>query len=300
MSSLPFAQGYPARGPFSPRFLLPEELTQYGLPDANRQPNILALVDMASTAIDIHCGRIDGNGNGSLVYSTYMERLQMQSPGRNITKVSFKPLYPVTQSTVNLLMASANNTPTNPSSGQVLKSVTNNPLMFRNYFWTGVQANTTPISGVPESTISPILGCSGRYGYTRRSQWMIYPDLNYGINPLQIASFFGGPPNWTVINLSLSDFDPQTGEIWVPAGLYLSQYTEIVVIYNSGYHPLYMPMGIKQATAALTKNLLATGGGTTGLRRISAVGTPSIGMANELIDDFIDRILQPFKTVIAF
>jgi hypothetical protein len=294
MSSVPTL---PARGLFQPRFILPDELTRYGLPDASRQSTILTLVDAASALIDVYCGRIDGGGNGSLVYSTYMERLLMQAPNRNITKVSFKPMVAVDQTTVNLLTASANYIPVNPQTNKVQSG---NPLLFTNYFWTGVQASTQAIANVPGSTLSPILGCSGRYGATvRRSSYMIYPDLNYGINPLQIASFFGGPPGWTPINLGLSDFDYQTGEVWVPAGLYLGQYTEIIVIYTSGYHPLYMPPQIKQATAMLIRNYLSRGGGTTGLRSISTSGAANVTFTENLIDTTIDRILDPFKTLIA-
>lgn len=295
MSTVPIL---PARGVFTPRFILPDELTRYGLPDANRQSTILSLVDAASALIDVYCGRIDGGGQGSLVYSTYMERLIMQAVNRNIVRLSFKPLVAVDQTTVNLLTASANFIATNPSTSQ---KQSGNPLLQTNWFWTGVQASLTPVTNVPGSVISPILGASGRYGQTvRRGQSMIYPDLNYGVNPLQIASFFGGPPGWTPINLGMSDFDYATGELWVPAGLYLGQYTEIVVIYNSGYHPLALPPQIKQATAMIVRNFLSRGGGTTGLKGINTSGAVNVQFTEELIDTTIARILDPFKSIIAY
>jgi len=98
----------PLRGPFQPRFLMQNETAGFGLPDGNRQPNILALVDGASTLIDQYCGRTDGWGQGSLIYSTYMERITLQARGRNITRVSFKPMVGIDANTVNTLMASAN------------------------------------------------------------------------------------------------------------------------------------------------------------------------------------------------
>lgn len=290
MSTTPF----PIRGPFIPRFILPAELTQYGLVDANRQPNILSLVDAASSLIDIHCGRTDGTGNGSLVYSTYQERLLMQARNRNLNRVSFKPMVGIPASTISNLQASAN-APPNAKGG-----ASANVLMYTNYFWTGCSPNTVQVSNVPGYTLSPFLGASGRYGYSRRSESMIYPDLNYGINPLQIASFFGGPPTWTNIDVTMIDFDVQTGEVWVPAGLYLSQYTELVVVYNSGFDPLHMPPGIKQACAMLIRNFLSRGGGTTGLRSITAAGTANVSFTPDLIDTTIDRMLDPFKTVIAY
>jgi hypothetical protein len=288
----------PARGPFTPRFILPNELSMYGLPDANRQPAILSLVDAASSLIDTYCGRIDGTGQGSLVYTTYMERLLMQAVNRNIVRLTFKPLVPVSATTVNLLTASANNLPVNPTTSNKIAGA--QQLLYTNYFWTGCQASTIPITGVPGSTISPILGCSGRYSYARRGAQQIYPDLNYGANILQIAAFFGGPPTWQTVDLTMSDFDISTGEIWIPAGLYLSQYTELVVQYNSGYDPLNMPRAVKQACALLIRNFLSRGGGTTGLRSISTAGTANVSFTPDLIDSTCASLLDPYKTVMAY
>ena len=294
MSSTPLP--IPARGPFTPRFILPDELRRYGLPDANRQPAILTLVDAASSLIDIHCGRLDGEGNGSLVYTTYTERLLMQAINRNIVRLSFKPLVAVSASTVNLLAASANNVPTTTATTRN----PDNPLLLTNYFYTGVQPSVQAISGVPGSTISPIIGVSGRYSYGRRGAQQIYPDLNYGANLLMVAAFFGGPPTWQNVDVSMSDFDVATGEIWIPAGLYLGQYTEIVCTYNSGFHPLYMPHPIKQSCAMLVRNFLSRGGGTTGLRSIQTSGAANVSFEPDLIDTTIERMLDPFKTVMAY
>jgi hypothetical protein len=284
MSTMP---ALPVRGPFQPRYILAQELALYGLPDASQQANILSLVDGASSLIDEYCGRTDGNGQGSLAYTTYMERILFQARGRNIVRVSFKPMASVPASVVNSLQASAN------SMANV-----EDPLQGTNYFWTGVQPNV--ISGNPTAALSPILGASGRYGYGRRSEFAIYPDLNYGMNALQLASFFGGPPAWTPIDVTQIDFAPDTGEVWVPAGLYLSQYTEMIIVYNSGFHPLYMPRSIKQACAAITRNMLARGGGTTGIKGISAAGSVNVQFSEDVIDKTVQRWLDSFRNIIAY
>lgn len=294
MSSTPL----PLRGPFQPRFILPNELTMYGLPDHNRQPAILTLVDAASSLIDIHCGRIDGTGQGSLVYTTYMERLLMQSVNRNIVRLTFKPLVALSANVINLLAASANYVPVNKPTGK--NTAGSQPLLYTNYFYTGCVPNTSPVSNVPGSTISPILGVSGRYSYGRRGSSQIYPDLNYGANILQIAAFFGGPPTWQNVDVSMGDFDTSTGEIFIPAGLYLGQYTEIVASYNSGFDPLNMPNAIKKACAMLVKNFLSRGGGTTGLRSITTSGTANVSFEPDLIDSTIASMLDPYKTVMAY
>ncbi len=115
-----------------------------------------------------------------------------------------------------------------------------------------------------------------------------------------IASFFGGPPGWTPIDVAMIDVTGDIGEIWVPAGIYLAQYTEIVITYNSGFHPLYLPTPLKQACAMVVKNLLSRGGGVTALRSITASGTANVSFSPDLIDDNVRNILDPFTTVIAF
>lgn len=278
------------RGVFQPRFILDTETQKYGLPPVARQPNILALIDGASTLVDAHCGRTDGLGQGSLVYSTYFEVVPLQARGRNIVRLSFKPLVGIPANTINQLQASAN-APINPNVDANLNS---------NWYWTGAVASTFSNPQVPFSALSPIIGASGRYGYARRSEFAIYPDLNYGMNPLMLASMFGGPPGWTPIDINNISFMPDVGEIWLPAGIYLSQYTEVAVAYSSGYHPLAIPSPIKQATLMVIKNLMARAGGVSGLRSLIASGAANVSFTPDLIDDNIDRILDPFKTLIAF
>jgi hypothetical protein len=258
---------------FQPRFLQEEEFGAYGLPDATQQPDIVTLVERASTLIDEFCARTDVDGLGSLVWTTYSERLFLPV-GRNIFRVSFRPLAVVTPETLALYAASG--------------SVDGEP----NYFYTGGVANTT----MRGSTLTPLVSASGRYGYARRGQQQVFPDLNYAANVLQIASFFGGPPQFTNIDISMADFDIRTGEIWVPAGLYLSQYTEVLITYNAGFDPLRLPNAIKHATASLVRNLLVRGGGATGLKGFGA-GRIRAEFTDELIDINIQNMLLAYKTV---
>lgn len=257
---------------FQPRYIDKTELSLFGLPSATLQPDIMALVDGASTLIDEECGRMDGDGNGSLCYTTYSHRILLPE-GRNLFRVFFKPMAAVSTDTWNQLAA---------SGGQ---------------FFTGFTPNT--IFKADGVTLSPILSASGRYGYARRGQSQVYPDLNYGANILQIAAFFGGPPSWTAIDVGFIDFDAQTGECWVPAGLYMSQYSEIVITYNSGFDPRVVPRGLKHATAALVKNMMAMGGGATNLKSLTA-GRVGGAFGDDLIDKTVERWLRPYRTVIAY
>lgn len=274
---------------FQPRFIQEEDLNYYGLPDPADVPDIVSVVERASTLIDEYCARTDVDGQGSLVYTTYVERIALPV-GRNIFRTSFRPLATVSAQTVIQLMA----------SGSQVDAQTGTPLP--NYFYTGVQPNTLttlyPTNTIPgdSSTLTPLVAASGRYGYGRRGQQQVYPDLNYAANILQIASFFGGPPQFTNIDVTMCDFDARTGEIWVPAGLYLSQYTEVLLTYNSGFHPLRMPNAIRHATASLVRNLLSRGGGATGLKSFGA-GRIRAEFTDDLIDVNIQNMLQAYRTV---
>lgn len=257
---------------FQPVFIRSSEYDQYGLPDSAEVPTIDRLVMEASTMIDEHCGRKNSDGYGSLVYSTYTER-QILVSDYNILRLSQKPLAPIDATTRSDLIA----------SGTQLQG-----------YYTGFEANTIADQNHP---LSALISLSGRYGYRRRGQSHVYPDLNMGMNTLQVASSFGGPPQWTVIDIGMTDVDERTGEIWVPAGLYLAQYTEIVAKYNSGFDPRRLPPTIKNACAMLVRNFLVRGGNTSGITGISGVGRINTMFDKNMIDDNIRDLLKNMKTV---
>jgi hypothetical protein len=262
---------------FQPRYIFECELARFGLPTEAEQRDILTLVDRASVLIDEHCGRLNVDGHGSLVYSTYTERLILPE-GRNILRLSYRPLVSVSATVQQNIAASG----AQAEDGE-------------NFYDTGVVANT--VESLSDSVLSPVVSARGRYGYRRRGEAPVYPEANYGINPLQLASFFGGPPQFTDIDIQNIDFDARTGEVWLPAGLYLAQYSEVEMTYNSGFHPLDMPNAIKQATAALVLNMLVRP--ASGVRGFSGVGRMSMNFTEDYIDDTVERWLRNYKVVIA-
>lgn len=265
-------------GAFSPCFVFANEYAQYGLPTSADQPDIDNLVQLASSMIDEFCGRTDGDGNGSLVYSTYIQRLNLQSPGRNLAYLPIKPIVAVSAAKVASLQA------LDAASG--------------GFYYTGVLPNTIlQLNG----SLSGIIACSGRYGYTRRDQSAQYPDMQSIVNPLNLITLFGGPAPWIGIDITNSDYDLKTGEIWLPAGLQLTRYSEILITYNSGYDPGNMPKQIKLATSALVKNLMAKGSGTTGIKSQSLGRAGfNVVMTEDIIDPNIERLLRSFVVVRAY
>ena len=260
---------------FTPQFIFEGELKKYGLPSVSEQDDIISLVQAASILIDEYTGRRDMDNNGSLVWTTYHERKTLGT-NRNVLRLSFRPLVALDVTTVSAYAASGAN---------------------QDGIYTGFQASTVFKNGTTD--LSPIVTCSGRYGYGRRSDSYNYPGPNYGGNILQISSNFGGPPAWGPVPIELVDVNTQSAEIWIPAGLYITNYTEIDVTYTSGYDPFKMPSAIKQATAQVVKNSMLRGGGATGLKGIQNAGRIGLQFMDELIDPTTARLLMSYMTVIA-
>lgn len=265
-------------GQYQPCFLLESDLATFSLPDSTTQPDIMNVVQLASTLIDQECGRIDGDGNGSLVYTTYVQRFLLQTRNRNLVLLHMKPIVGLDTSTVAALEVAASG-----SSG--------------NFFYTGVQPN---LINQANGMLSGIVACSGRYGYVRQDRSVGYPDLFTAVNPLNLLTMFGGPAPWVSMDVSQIDYDPKTGEAWLPAGIQLQAYSEILITYNSGWNPLQLPWAVKFATASLVKNALAKGDGTTGLltMTLGRSGANATFFQN-LLDPTLDRLLAPYKNVVA-
>jgi len=289
------AQFIPSVQSFQPWYIWPNEYAQYGLPTSPLtasgaivpQPDIDNLVMLASITIDEHCGRIDGDGNGSLVYTTYQERLLFQAPGRNLTMLPIKPIVGITPATIASLQA------LDASSGSW------SGMLGINSYYTGCLPSIYTL--VSTGQLSGIVACSGWYGYVRRDQSQTYPDLNALINPQSLVSLFGGPPPWIAVDCTNLDYDAKTGQLWVPAGLQLQRYSEIWVTYNTGYDPRNMPKQIKLACAAIVKNLMAKGGGTTGMLSANLGRAAfNVTMTQDIIDLNVQRLLRSFVAVRAY
>jgi hypothetical protein len=259
---------------FQPRFLLDAEIASFDIPSVSQLPNVMTIVDAASTLIDSECGRVDATGGGSLVYTTYAERIQIPET-RNIFRTAYAPLVGLDTSTQLALSG------LNAVSG--------------NHFYTGFTPNTQlQLNG----NLSAFVGISGRYSYGRKSAASVFPDSQYAANILQVAAFFGGPPQFVALDVTLTDYYDLIGEVWVPAGLMMASYTEVIAIYNSGYDPLNLPKGIKHGCAAVVKNFIARAGGITSVQSYSA-GKVHTQMTPDLIDPTVKKWLAPFQKVIA-
>lgn len=157
-----------------------------------------------------------------------------------------------------------------------------------------------PITMVAQTPVMGVLSGVGRYGYMRRGQDAIGSIDTY--NLLAVMSKFGGPPAWEPWTPQANSIDPQTGTIWVPAGVLLAYYTEVRVHYVAGWQYSGLPADIKQACANIVSNILATVGMPTTMQKLQAGDTAmqrfnaQPGVLNSLVlDDDTKALLSPYR-----
>ncbi len=141
--------------------------------------------------------------------------------------------------------------------------------------------------------VGRIVGGTGRYGYGRResSATMSMDQFNL----LASLSTFGGPPAWELWPANAAaGIDARTGEVWVPAGIMLAYYSEVVVRYVAGYTYASLPAVIKEATALLVGAVLTSA--DTGLTKNYQAGDTKITRFTEtLMAPDMREQLRPFR-----
>lgn len=152
--------------------------------------------------------------------------------------------------------------------------------------------NQRSVTRVAKWPIGRLHSGVGRYGYGRRSDQMLgYFD---DVNLLSMFQSFGGPPKWEFFETQASSINPDTGEVWVPAGVLLAYFTDVKLRYVAGWQASAVPQPLKEAVAAialavqnnqLPSNILSYRAGDTAVTRA----------VMSILDDDTIRLLLPFK-----
>lgn len=140
---------------------------------------------------------------------------------------------------------------------------------------------------VPIRPLLEVVSAEGRYGYPRRgAAWtQQFPATTIA----QLSTFFGGPPIWEDIDVSLAVINGPTGEIWIPAGIYMVHYTEIHLVYRAGYNAV--PDEIKQACALLAT---ALDNQEVGVKTFKAGDRSMSAWSSSAITSDVRALLAPF------
>lgn len=151
--------------------------------------------------------------------------------------------------------------------------------------------NQRSVCRLSEWPIAKLMSGIGRYGYGRRTDQML--GYFYDANLIATLSAFGGPPAWVPFFTPASSLNPETGDLWVPAGTLLAYYTDVKIRYIGGWSAAALPPQIKVATASIVDAMSAAPMGPQ-IRRFNAGKTQIERFADTILDPDIKSMLRPF------
>jgi len=299
------------------QYLEAADYAAFGVPNATPPQ-----VQQASTQIDAFLSRREGliwaaDGNGTPCYMTGCNAAQTLTLGTAI-----EPGQTVT-ATVNgarmlqggaVLIADGANPEI--TEALVVQSIVGNQITFANVQFAHAEGATLqtgmviteqrtmpqdrPLTMLAKTPVMNVISGVGRYGYMRRGEDAVGSIDTY--NLLAVMSKFGGPPAWEQWTPQANSIDPETGVLWVPAGVLLAYYTEVRVHYVAGWTYASLPTEIKQACANIVANIVALGGVPGTMQRLSAGDTTmqrfnnQPGVLNSLtLDDDTKTLLLPYR-----
>lgn len=150
-----------------------------------------------------------------------------------------------------------------------------------------------PITMLSRTPVLRVLSGVGRYGYGRRGDGA--DDYNMQqFNLLAALSKFGGPPYWELFQSAFSqNWDPNTGQLWIPAGVMLAYYSEVKVRYVAGFPAGGLPASVKSACAQIIlalQNTPAFGN----VKMYKAGDTTIENFSSSVLSDDVKSMLAPY------
>jgi hypothetical protein len=148
-------------------------------------------------------------------------------------------------------------------------------------------AQTVLLSYLPLAPLgtatSPLVSLEGRYTKPRRGE---LPDLPL----MEIALAFSLPGQWTAINPTTVDFDPNTGELTLPWNVLGLPYNEVSVTYTAGLATI--GDDVKSACAQIVRNAQSTPALNASWTRIDTMQMKYF--SSSLVDETVQAWLGPY------
>lgn len=127
-----------------------------------------------------------------------------------------------------------------------------------------------------------------RYAKGRRGE---YADFNQNQQlGMQIATAFGLPGTWSVLDVTTIDLYPNAREVTFPANFLGVGYNEAEITYTAGF--VTIPDQVKFACVQIVKNALATPALNVKSSRLDTMHMEYF--AGTLIDDGVRSLLKPY------
>src|SRR5882724_2333861 len=132
-----------------------------------------------------------------------------------------------------------------------------------------------------------LLSAQGRYSYGRRDRRTLN-SINYDY--VAALAVFGSPPAWMNLDINQVEVLPASGEVFLPTGFFLVNYSQVRLSYLSGF--VDMPYRMKLFVALTINEICAKGSAD---RTSYSVGRVSRTFANpSFIPQDVRSGLQPF------
>jgi len=135
--------------------------------------------------------------------------------------------------------------------------------------------------------VMQVLFAAGRYAYGRRDRRTMN-QVNYDY--IAALAVFGSPPRFTAIDVNQIELYGPTGEIFLPTGFFLINYSQVQIKYLAGFTAI--PGRIKAAVAVIHNSMSAKGVGDR--TSYSVGGVSRTFQTAEFIDADAKRLLEPF------
>jgi hypothetical protein len=139
-----------------------------------------------------------------------------------------------------------------------------------------------PLAPLAPAT-SPIVSLEGRYAKPRRGE---IPQEQL----FEVVWAFALPGQWTGIDITLVDFDPNTGELTLPWNVLGLPYNEVQVTYTAGLATI--GDDVKSACAQIVRNAQATPALNASMSRIDTMQVKYF--SSSLIDETVQAWLNPY------
>jgi hypothetical protein len=145
-----------------------------------------------------------------------------------------------------------------------------------------VRLSYLPLAPLGSAT-TPVVSLEGRYAQPRRGEAID--------NALAEAAFtFSLPGQWSAIDPSSVDFDPNTGELTLPWNVFGIPYNEISVTYTAGLATI--GDDVKTACAQIVRNAQSTPALNASKTRIDTMQMQYF--SSSLVDETVQAWLRPY------
>jgi len=145
-----------------------------------------------------------------------------------------------------------------------------------------VHLSYLPLAPLGTAT-SPLVGIEGRYAWPRRGA---LPNLPLSV----IAWALLLPGQWTAIDPTLVDYDPNTGELTLPWNVFGLPYNEVSVTYTAGLATI--GDDVKTACAQIIRNAQATPALNASKSKIDTMQLQYF--SSSLLDETVQAWLRPY------